>query len=126
MISLQRKLYQVGKILSDALPGIVSHYFRDNSKLPYCIWAEDGENLSFNADNLKAEQAIHGTVDYFTQVEYDANIDTIQDTLQHITNNWDLTYVEFEDTQRVIHYEWSFTVIADGGGTNGQGENDRP
>ena len=37
---------------------------------PFCVWAEDGEN-GFNAGDRKAEQAITGTVDYYTPQEYE-------------------------------------------------------
>lgn len=119
MISLQRKLSIIGRALSEALPNKVSHYFRDNKTFPYCVWAEDGENASFSADNRKEEQSIHGTVDYFTQTEFDASVDVIQSTLQDIANNWSLVSVQYEDPQRVIHYEWEWTVLVDGGDVNG-------
>lgn len=120
MTSLQAKLYQVGKALADAIPGKVSHYFRDAKAFPFCVWAETGEAGALHADNGKAEQAISGVVDYFTQVEYDPNVDTIQETLQSVADAWSLDAVQFEDAQRVIHYTWAWSVIlVDGGGPNG-------
>ena len=75
----------------------------------YIIWAEDGEQNSFNADNRKQRQGLSGTIDFFTLEEYDALIDDIQDALQGIENlSWTLNSVQYEEDTHFIHYEWAF------------------
>lgn len=111
MTSLQSKLQKVGEALNGRLGGIVYHYWRPITTAPVCIWAEDGEARSFRADTLEREQAIEGTVDYFTQDEFDANADLIQEALNETCAVWSINSVQYEDDTKLIHYEWTFTVI---------------
>ena len=111
MTSLQTKLQKVGESLQQVLGNIVFHYWRPVTSAPVCIWAEDGESNSFRADFREREQAIHGTVDYYTQSEYDANVDAIQSVLNNVCSNWEINSVQYEDDTKLIHYEWTFTVI---------------
>ena len=77
----------------------------------YIIWAEDGEQNSFNAANHKVRQGLTGTVDFFTLEEYDAIIDEIQDTLEGIEGlSWNLNSVQYEEDTKFIHYEWMFAL----------------
>ena len=76
---------------------------------PFCVWAEDGEN-GFNAGNRKAEQAITGTVDYYTLQEYDPTLDNIQAALNSLRIPWQLNSVQYEDETNLIHYEWTWEV----------------
>ena len=76
---------------------------------PFCVWAEDGEN-GFNAGNRKAEQAITGTVDYYTLREYDPAVDNIQTALNSLRIPWQLNSVQYEDETNLIHYEWTWEV----------------
>lgn len=76
----------------------------------YIVWAEDGEQ-NFTAGNRVQEHAVSGTIDLYTQQEYDSLIDMIEtalDTGSHIT--WNLNTVEYDDETDLIHYEWLFTV----------------
>lgn len=67
---------------------------------------------SFHADNRKQEQQISGTVDCFTQIEYDPLLDEIQEALDATENvAWMLESVQYEDETKYIHYEWAFRVI---------------
>ena len=109
MISLKKKLEYVGAAFADAVPHSY-HYFRPNEIYPALVWQEDGEETSFHAGNHKAEQAIHGTTDYYTQQEYDTAIDTVQDTLEAIAAAWTLQSVQYEEDTKLIHYEWEWTV----------------
>ena len=76
---------------------------------PFCVWAEDGEN-GFNAGNRKAEQAITGTVDYYTLREYDPAVDDIQTALNALRIPWRLNSVQYEDATNLIHWEWTWEV----------------
>ena len=81
MTSIQTILSKVGKVLYDELGAIVYHYWRPVM------------------------------VDYFTQTEYDPNIDKVQQALNSVCSNWILNSVQYEDDTKLIHYEWRFTVI---------------
>lgn len=109
MLSLQNKLAYIGKAFNDALPGLVSHY-RKRKDFPYLVWQEYGEGDSYEADNRKEEQVIACTADYYTQVEYDANIDVVQEVLNSLEVSWRIESVQYEDETKLIHYEWSFEV----------------
>lgn len=115
MKSLQEKL----KTVRDALlttgiePGNVYHYKRPKDKPKHWIvWQEDGEADSFDANNRKKEQQGRGTIDCFTQIEYDPLLDAIQEALDKAVNiAWSLESVQYEDETQLIHYEWSFRVV---------------
>lgn len=111
MTSLQSKIEKVGTALVSQLGDIVYHYWRPVLRAPMCVWAEDGEGSSFRADRIEREQAITGSVDYFTETEYDANIDKIQAALNTVCSNWSINSVQYEDQTQLIHYEWTWTVI---------------
>lgn len=111
LASLQSKLRHIGDAYEDALGGIVFHYFRPQGMTAFLVWQEDGEDASFSADNLKGEQSIHGTTDYFTKIEYDPVIDTIQSIHQSLFGaNWSISSVQYEDETKLIHYEWQWTA----------------
>ena len=105
------------KIIRDALTAIetdagVFHYRKptDNKTARYIVWAEDSGN-AFTANNRNEERAITGTIDLYTQREYDSLIDQIEDALNgggHIS--WSLNSVDYDDETNLIHYEWIFTV----------------
>lgn len=109
---LQQKLRQIGA----ALAGITencTHYYRTD-KFPAIVWAESGEDMSFNSDNKKSEQRIIGTVDLFTKTEFDTLIDDVQTTLETLGLTWMLESVQYEDETKIIHYEWTWGVTFDG------------
>lgn len=104
------------EIIKNALISIeglkVYHYWHPRLEAPFCIWAEDGEGSSIQANNHKAEQVVSGTIDYFTLNEFDVMIDTIQDKLNETENvGWRLLSVQYEPETNLIHYEWEFDVI---------------
>lgn len=86
------------------------HYRRTGSPTAaYIVWAEDGEDTSAEFDNMKACQQIHGTVDYYTQTEFDPVVDAIQEALNPVVG-FRLNSVQYEDDTKLIHYEWEFWV----------------
>lgn len=102
--------------IRDALVSVMGtscyHYWRASQDLPYCIWAEDSEADSYEADNHKQEQAVTGSVDYFSKDEFDSNVDAIQDALNGIDGlSWRLNSVQHEAETGINHYEWYWTVI---------------
>lgn len=92
----------------------VYHYQRPSRESldRYVIWAEQNEVSSFLVNNRKSEQQVRGTIDLFTQIEFDPAVDGIQEALdeaEHVT--WELYSVQYEDETALIHYEWEFTVV---------------
>lgn len=111
-MTLQSKLER----LRDALTGIegltVYHYWRFVDEPKVCIWQEDSEGSSLQTDLRKGEQAIAGTVDYFTHTEYDPMVDAIQTALNGIESfHWNLDDVMYEEETNYIHYSWRWRVL---------------
>lgn len=114
MKSLQNSLKQIRDILnSTSAKGRVYHYTRPKGEVPsWVVWQEDSEEAAFDAENHKAEQQVHGTIDCYSQTEYDPLFDEIQDALDKAENvGFRLNSVQYEDETRLIHYEWEFNVI---------------
>ena len=112
MISLSNKLAPIGEMLAK-ISTYTYHYWRSAPKgvKAYIVWAEDEEATSLNGNNLKLEQGIHGTIDYFTKVEFDETVDKIQKGLNELENvSFRLNSVQFEDDTLFIHHEWEFWV----------------
>lgn len=112
MISIQNKLRHVRETLL-TVSEKVYHYRRPKDiKTGYIVWAEDSEDGSLSADNWRAEQQIHGTIDYFTLIEFDETVDAIQEALDNSDDliGWNLAAVSYEDETNLIHYEWDFWV----------------
>lgn len=111
MMSLQTKLQRVGEALADVVENTY-HYWRQKMSAPFLVWAEDGEDNSFNANDRRAEQQIHGTADYFTKEEYDDAVDLIQECFEKLEDvTWRLNSVQYEDETNLIHYEWEWWAI---------------
>lgn len=110
MLPLTATLEGVGKALNDALPGLVFHYYRPGKTRPYLIWAESTESDAFYSDNHKSEQSLSILADYYTQEEYDPNIDTIQNTLDNIADAWRIDSVLYEEETQLIHYAFTFEM----------------
>lgn len=110
MMSMQNKL----KTVRDALLTVTDkcyHYRRSGSiKTGYIVWAEDSEDGSFDGDNRKGEQQIHGTIDYFTLIEFDPVVDAVQNALNAAGIGFRVNSVQYEDDTNLIHYEWDFWV----------------
>lgn len=113
MKSLQNNLKQLRDTLKTiSVPEKVYHYTKPKDvKAPWLVWQEDGESTSMNADNHKTEQQVHGTIDYYTLAEYDPILDEIQNALNEADVGWSLLSVQYEDTTKLIHYEWEFNIV---------------
>lgn len=88
----------------------VGHYEAMDKTDKYCVWAEDGEYSSLEADDYKAGQMVEGTIDYFTKDEDDPNIEAFQEAFNAARIGWNLNSVQYEDETQFIHYEWLFRV----------------
>lgn len=109
MTSLQNKLKWIGKGLAEICPATYHYTHPPSAKPPYCIWAEDMEGDSFQADGHKGEQAIEGTFNYYTKKEFDPVLDAIQDYLDNNSYEWNLNSVQYETDTGLIHYEWRWS-----------------
>ena len=89
------------------------HHYRRPSKPAesYIVWAEDREAESMESENRKAEQQIHGTIDYFTRTEFDVKVDQIQEALNAYGIGFRINSVQYEDETNLIHYEWEFWTV---------------
>lgn len=92
----------------------VNHYAAIKKTDKYIIWAEDSQASAIWADGRMEDQAILGTIDYFTRTEYDANADAIEQALNDAQISFALNSVQREDETGYIHHEWIFEVFADG------------
>lgn len=87
----------------------VYHYegLKDDDR--YIVWAEDADN-SVNGDNKIIGQAIQGTVDYFTSLEYDENVDKIQNAMNDAGVAFYLSTQLYDDETKKMQYQWVFEV----------------
>lgn len=112
MMSIESKIDKIRVALTSIEGLTVYHYWRFSTEVPYCIWQEDGEDAGLQVDNHKGEQAISGTVDYFTKVEYDPTIDAIQEALNAVEGcSWEINSIQYEEETNLKHYEWRWAVI---------------
>lgn len=111
-MKLQDKLKRVRDVLNGtSARGRIGHYRKPTAQRPsYIVWQEDGEDQPFQADNRKAEVQITGTIDCYTQVEYDPLIDEVNEALSAGEISWTIQSVQYEDETKLIHYEWRFTL----------------
>lgn len=90
----------------------VYHYTRgSDTDVPYMVWAEDGEQDSFETDNRKQEQQLSGLVDFFTLDEFDEICDDIQEILNSEWIGWRLESVQYEEETNLIHYQWRWWTV---------------
>lgn len=104
------------KILRDALKnveGLKCYHIRKPASVtaPYCVWQEETEGQSHYSDNIKSEQVVELTVDYFTKTEYDSMIDSIQNAMNAAQISWQLESFQYEDETKLLHYEWLVKVV---------------
>ena len=77
----------------------------------YGVIAPDGEASSLQADQHKENQAPQGTVDLFTYSNDRALMETVQTVLNTFDGcAWYLNSVQYEDSTRLIHWEWVFSL----------------
>ncbi len=111
MTSLQNRLRTFMGELNVISPKVFHYRKPPREGAPYLIWAEDGEgDGSFSADTTKAEQNIHGYIDYFTKSEFDVAVDAVQAVLDSHGSEWRLNDVQYEDETNLIHYSWEFNI----------------
>lgn len=110
-MSIISQLAEVKKALT-GIDGLkVSHYeAAPRTEVPYCVWAEDGEEQPLDGDNYKVRQQIQGTIDLYTKTDLDPLADAIQSALNDARIGFYLNSVQYEDETGYIHWEWVFNV----------------
>lgn len=88
----------------------VGHYEALKKEDRYIVWAEDGGARCLAGDNMLQNQAVQGTIDYFTRQEDDPLADDIQCALKNAKVSFYLDSVQYEDDTGYIHYQWIFEV----------------
>lgn len=76
----------------------------------YFVWQEDGQN-AFYAGCKRAEQAVTGTTDLYTKMEFDpwkAQFEAALNGDPEIA--WGLNSVQYEEDTGFYHYEWVWEV----------------
>lgn len=87
---------------------VVSHCQRLSSDR-YFVWQEDGAH-DFVAGNRHLEQAVTGTTDLFTKLEFDPWKEAFEASLDRMEIAWYLNSVQFEEDTGFTHYEWVWEV----------------
>lgn len=107
-MTFQNKLRAFGSALGELSPAVY-HYFRVQKEYPCIVWQEEGGS-SFTADNRQTEIAPSGSLDYFTNREYDPVFGEIEDTLRAIGASYRLNSIQYEEQTGLIHYEWEWEM----------------
>ena len=84
----------------------VFHFTRGDTRAPYVVWSETGEESSFHANDRKQEQQLTGFVDFYTLTEFDPIAGDIQEVLNSEEIGWTLSSVLYEEETNLIHYQW--------------------
>ena len=101
------------RVISDLMRKVterVYHYHAMNEDVQYIVWVEQSESGANEGDNRKLNQTIQGTIDYFTKMDMDENVDKIQSLLNGAGISFYLNSVQFEEETGYIHYEWIWEV----------------
>ena len=110
-MSRQEILIQVKTALSTVEGLNVYHYFKPSEiKDRYCIWAEDMEATSLQANNKKHIQQLQGTIDLYSKTEFDTAVDSIQTALNNACIGFYQNSIQYEDETGLIHWEWVFYI----------------
>ena len=92
----------------------VYHYETLNKPDQYIVWMEDSGGVNAWADDICTYLTITGTIDYFSRIEDDPNVEQIQHALNNGNIVWRLNSVQYEEDTKYTHYEWEWEVT-DGG-----------
>ena len=87
------------------------HAWDTRPAVNFGVVSVDGAAASFQADQHTVNQAPQGTVDLFTYNNDRTDMETIQAVLNGFEGcAWYLESVQYEDTPRLIHWEWAFSL----------------
>ena len=104
-----QKIAKIKDVLLEVLPDVY-HYTAKTPGRRYAVWMELGEKSQSDGDNCKIEQAIYGTIDFYTEDEDDTKQDEIQEALKREGISFFLASVQYEEKTGLIHYEWEWVI----------------
>ncbi len=113
MKSIQSLLLNLNTVLNAISDDLTIYHYESptDCDIPYGVWTEEGEGEAFNSNNKKSEQIIAGSVDFYTQTEFDTLVDSIQEALNECEGcSWVLDTVQYEDETKLIHYTWTWEL----------------
>ncbi|MEG0177661.1 hypothetical protein [Anaerorhabdus sp.] len=99
--------------LKDALLRVtdnVFHFEKNGSEMnQYIVWSEEYKERSF-ADNRIIREIECGTIDFFTRIEFDNMVNSIEKELSYSAIYFKLVSIQRELETGYIHYEWEFQI----------------
>ncbi|MHB1153563.1 MAG: hypothetical protein ACYCWE_20930 [Eubacteriales bacterium] len=106
-------ILQVRDALKTVLPNDTHHLRAPTGLVKYIVWAEAMESEAQWSDNTMQYQSIIGNADYFTDIEFDGNVDKIQKALSDADIEFKLTGIEYIDETKRLNYTWQWTVLCE-------------
>lgn len=100
----QATLKKFGTALGAKISRAYHYTAPENCAPKYAVWQEI-MGISMAGDNRHTESGFVVIVDYFTDAEYDTNIDVIETFLDGY-GSWTVESVQYETDTGLIHYEW--------------------
>lgn len=114
LLKLNDTLRYFAAVINKATPRAWHYRKPEREVFPYAIWTEYSEEGTLHANNAKKVQPLMIVLDYFTQEEFDPEIDKIQNTLNEADRiAFDLTDILYEEETNVIHYSWEVQVYGE-------------
>lgn len=111
--------------LRDALVGVVpkTYHFIAPQQVspPYIVWGETAVTPAVEADDMPSELRISGEVWYYTEEEYDANLDEICLALSDADVSWKITTVGRDTRTGDIVYGFTWEGYCGNGEIYGDG-----
>lgn len=95
--------------LSEALLAVtpaVYHFHAHKPPRKYVVWAEDGAGDTVFANGHLQNQAVTGTVDFYTDDPENLDLFTGLQAALNSVCAWRLNSVQYEDDTGLTHYEW--------------------
>ena len=103
--------------LSDALVAVTAKTYHGAAPGDvtgaYIVWAEDGQADAVHGDNQMLIQVLTGTIDLYTQTEFDPLMQTVQAALNVLGIGWRLNSIQYEDGTGYWHYEWVWEMAVE-------------
>jgi hypothetical protein len=90
----------------------VYHFGAPEGLKKYIVWGETGPGSEDNwSDNRMQQQTISGLADYYTNVEYDADVDAIQQAFSDADISFGIIAIEHFNDTHSFHYQWRWEII---------------
>lgn len=97
--------------IKNALLDVIDNVYHAEAlkaETPYIVWSEDDGGAQISADNIRLNQSLQGTINYYTKTEYDPTPGSIERALDKIKLSYYFDSVAFESDTKTFHYSWVF------------------